>query len=93
MKIIMAIGNLESVCCEVPDKYLESISGYSDQQNLEAREKIISMYVEQAKRVHQRLIDKRRDVRFWLSFESSMNYMDDAHLDRIKKMSCTDIIL
>jgi hypothetical protein len=35
MKIIMAIGNVESVCCEVPDKYLENIPGYSDRQNQE----------------------------------------------------------
>lgn len=84
MKIIMFIKGKQAAVHEVPDLYLRDIDGYSTEQK---RQKIIQLHIDQMKRVHG------NKAEFALQFESSMNLMDDKHIDTIMQMEDKDLVM
>jgi hypothetical protein len=92
MEVIMIIRGTEVARQEVSDFLLQDDPQQSAETNYLSRQKIIGWNIQDMKIKYHRVI-KGKDVQFWLSFESAMNNMEDAHLDLISKMADTDLIM
>jgi hypothetical protein len=84
MHIVILIYGQEVVRQEIPDEYLVDIAGYSSAENLEAREKIIDLHLQQIRELDKKRFSKQ-DIEYALLFQSKMNKWDEVAIDEILK--------